>query len=125
MYKTLRDAISNAGANEPSLAHRLEQQLKSRKTGKIFLVIFSLIMISYKIYFPANDILFGLSILTSFLGISLYCIGTLNIYYIERNMPISQGRRSLDSRAKFIHYILTMIIVITSLFLPILIKVYL
>lgn len=125
MLKTLIDAIANTSANEPIEAQSLEQQLKSRNTGKIFLIIFSLIIISYKVYFPANDILFGLSILTSFLGISLYFVSTLNIYYIKKGLPISHGRRGLDSRAKLIHYLLSVSIAITSLFLPILIKVYL
>ncbi|MBC7428250.1 MAG: hypothetical protein H7336_06535 [Bacteriovorax sp.] len=97
---------------------------KGIKIGLLFLILFIISIVGYKLFLP-HIALFLISFALSIIGISAFFINLLAMYYFKHGLKTAYLRFKIDSREKMIFYILTMIIFTTAIFLPIIIKIYL
>jgi len=102
----------------------MEVYRKIRLIGKALLFVFVLSLVLYKFFLP-NNYLFLFSWATSTFGFPMYFISVLDMFYLSRGMEVSYGKWDASTLPKFLNLFFGILALLSGVFLPILIKLYL
>lgn len=94
---------------------------KQRIAGRIFFSLFVVSILLYKTVLP-DEYFFLFSWLMSVIGIPLFFVTEMDLFFIRKGWGISRGRYDVSSFSKFMNLILSMVLMLAGLFVPIIIK---
>lgn len=94
---------------------------KQRFAGRIFFSLFVVSILLYKTILP-DEYLFLFSWVMSVIGVPLFLVTEMDIFFIRKGWGISRGRYDVSSFSKFMNLILSMVLMLAGLFIPIVIK---
>lgn len=94
---------------------------KQRMAGRIFFSLFVVSILLYKTVLP-DEYFFLFSWLMSVIGVPLFFVTEMDLFFIRKGWEVSNGRYDVSSFSKFVNLILSAVFFLSGLFLPIVIK---